>query len=120
MPTYEYECLSCGHRFEKLQRFSEDPEKVCPDCGCEVRRVIFPVGVIFKGSGWYITDSKKPQPVGTAAPSEEKPVDEKAAAAEMIAKADGNGKKDGPKDAKKDATKTEAKGDKALSSKAAS
>jgi predicted nucleic acid-binding Zn ribbon protein len=42
-----------------VQRFSDDPVKVCPECGAEVRRVIHPAGVIFKGTGWYITDSRK-------------------------------------------------------------
>ncbi len=59
MPTYEYQCKTCGHHFERVQRFADDPIKVCPECGAEVRRVIHPAGVIFKGSGWYITDSRK-------------------------------------------------------------
>ena len=59
MPTYEYQCKTCGHHFERVQRFSDDPIRECPDCGAEVRRVIHPAGVIFKGSGWYITDSRK-------------------------------------------------------------
>jgi putative FmdB family regulatory protein len=59
MPTYEYQCKTCGHHFERVQRFADDPIKVCPECGAEVRRVIHPAGVIFKGAGWYITDSRK-------------------------------------------------------------
>ena len=59
MPTYEYQCKTCGHHFERVQRFADDPIKICPECGAEVRRVIHPAGVIFKGSGWYITDSRK-------------------------------------------------------------
>jgi len=59
MPMYEYECGSCGRRFEELQRFSDDPLTVDPDCGGPVRRVIQPVGIIFKGSGFYVTDSRK-------------------------------------------------------------
>ncbi|MCX7026155.1 MAG: zinc ribbon domain-containing protein [Spirochaetes bacterium] len=60
MPTYEYECRSCQHRFEKFQSMSDDPIRVCPACGGSVRRVIGGgMGVIFKGSGFYITDSKK-------------------------------------------------------------
>lgn len=58
MPVYEYECESCSVRFEKVQRFSEDPLKQCPDCGGRVHRVIQPVGVIFKGSGFYVTDNR--------------------------------------------------------------
>lgn len=59
MPTYEYQCKTCGHHFDRVQRFSDDPIKECPECGAEVRRVIHPSGVIFKGAGWYITDSRK-------------------------------------------------------------
>lgn len=58
MPTYEYQCKTCGHHFEQFQRFSDDPLKECPKCSAEIRRVIYPTGVIFKGSGWYITDSR--------------------------------------------------------------
>ncbi|MBX0330310.1 zinc ribbon domain-containing protein [Oscillochloris sp. ZM17-4] len=59
MPTYVYACKSCGNQFEKFQSFKEDPLTVCP-CGQEgqVRRVIQPAGVVFKGSGWYINDSR--------------------------------------------------------------
>ncbi|MCL2265462.1 MAG: hypothetical protein FWC22_05405 [Treponema sp.] len=60
MPTYEYECTSCGHGFETFQSMSEQPLKDCPECGREVRRVIFGgTGVIFKGSGFYVTDKGK-------------------------------------------------------------
>ena len=60
MPTYEYECKSCGHTFEVFQAMSEDPLKSCPECGKEVRRLIHGgTGVIFKGSGFYVTDKGK-------------------------------------------------------------
>ncbi len=58
MPTYTYQCDSCGHGFEAVQRFADDPLAECPQCGASIRRVIQPVGVVFKGSGWYITDSR--------------------------------------------------------------
>jgi putative FmdB family regulatory protein len=58
MPTYTYQCDSCGHGFEAVQRFADDPLSECPQCGAPIRRVIQPVGVVFKGSGWYITDSR--------------------------------------------------------------
>ncbi len=58
MPVYEYECDNCSLRFEKMQRFSEDPLRICPDCGGSIHRVIQPVGVIFKGSGFYVTDNR--------------------------------------------------------------
>lgn len=57
MPTYEYECRKCGHTFEKFQRISEPPAKRCPECRGSVRRVLGGgAGLLFKGSGFYITD----------------------------------------------------------------
>lgn len=56
MPTYEYECVQCGHVFELFQTFQEEPVSVCPRCRGRVRRVFYPVGIIFKGTGWHITD----------------------------------------------------------------
>jgi putative FmdB family regulatory protein len=58
MPTYVYRCDSCDHTFELFQKMSDDPIDICPECGARVRRVIHPVGIVFKGSGWYINDSK--------------------------------------------------------------
>ncbi len=58
MPTYEYECCSCGRRFERRQSIHDDPIRTCPECPGVVRRVIHPVGVVFKGSGFYITDNR--------------------------------------------------------------
>ncbi len=58
MPTYEYLCEECGNRFDVRQRFSEDPITTCPQCTGSVRRVLHASGVIFKGSGWYLTDSR--------------------------------------------------------------
>jgi putative FmdB family regulatory protein len=60
MPTYEYECKSCSHIFEAFHGMSESPIKVCPQCGNEVRRLINGGnGIIFKGSGFYVTDKNK-------------------------------------------------------------
>ena len=60
MPTYEYECKSCGHRFDAFQSMQDEPLKTCPKCGEEIRRVIFGgAGVIFKGSGFYVNDKSK-------------------------------------------------------------
>jgi len=58
MPIYEYECQQCGIRFERLQKFSDLPVITCPECEGEVKRLIHPVGIVFKGSGWYVTDSR--------------------------------------------------------------
>lgn len=59
MPTYRYACPDCGFEFEKQQKFTDDPIKKCPNCGKKhVYRMVSKVAVSFKGSGWYITDSK--------------------------------------------------------------
>ena len=58
MPLYEYQCQSCGVRFERRQHITDEPVKVCPECGGEVHRLIHPVGIIFKGSGFYVTDNR--------------------------------------------------------------
>lgn len=74
MPTYDYECLHCGHTFEYFQAMSDDPLKECPQCGKEVRRLIGGgLGIIFKGSGFYVTDNRKSASAGsqTASKSEE-------------------------------------------------
>ena len=62
MPIYEYECQQCGIRFERLQKFSDSPVNTCPECEGEVKRLIHPVGIVFKGSGWYVTDSRSKSP----------------------------------------------------------
>jgi putative FmdB family regulatory protein len=59
MPTYVYACDTCGAQFEQFQSFKDEPLKTCPSCAGAVRRVFQPVGIVFKGSGWYITDSRK-------------------------------------------------------------
>jgi putative FmdB family regulatory protein len=65
MPTYEYECEGCHHTFEVAQRFSDPPPKACPRCRGRVRKVFYPVGVIFRGSGWHVTDYDKNGPKGS-------------------------------------------------------
>jgi putative FmdB family regulatory protein len=59
MPIYLYQCESCGLRFERLQRMSDDPLSDCPECDGHVHRVVQPVGIIFKGSGFYVTDNRQ-------------------------------------------------------------
>ena len=66
MPTYDYLCEKCGHRYEKFQSMSAEPDTECPECGGEVKRLIGSgAAVLFKGSGFYQTDYKKPsKPAG--------------------------------------------------------
>ena len=57
MPTYQYACVACDHEFEVVQSFSDESLKKCPECQGEIRKVYSAVGVVFKGSGFYKTDS---------------------------------------------------------------
>ncbi len=59
MPIYEYECTKCNHRFEKKQSFHDEPMAECPKCSESARRVFQPAPIIFKGSGFYVTDHRK-------------------------------------------------------------
>src|SRR5579859_587523 len=58
MPTYGYRCRTCGNEFEILQKMSDEPLKTCPKCSGELQKLVYPTGVIFKGSGFYKTDYK--------------------------------------------------------------
>ena len=91
MPLYEYQCDECGHRFERLQKFSDEPVKTCTVCGGRVQKLVSSSAIQFKGTGWYVTDyARKPsgdQPPGDA---------EKAEGKESKA-SEGTGAKEGPK-----------------------
>ncbi|HXX21497.1 MAG TPA: zinc ribbon domain-containing protein [Candidatus Acidoferrum sp.] len=56
MPLYEYECVKCGHRFEKIESSSASTTKKCPKCGAKAERLLAAPAIQFKGSGWYVTD----------------------------------------------------------------
>jgi putative FmdB family regulatory protein len=103
MPLYEYQCTKCGHRFEKIQKFSDKPIKKCPECGGKVEQTISAPAVQFKGSGWYVTDyAKKSGSSGSSASSD-------------------NGKDSKEKDSKetkKDEKKTESSSKESTSKKA--
>ena len=58
MPTYQYTCTDCGEPVEAVQKFTDDPLTVCAACGGRLRKVFSPVGIVFKGSGFYRTDSR--------------------------------------------------------------
>ena len=58
MPTYQYTCTECGEPVEAVQKFTDAPLTVCPACGGRLRKVFSPVGIVFKGSGFYRTDSR--------------------------------------------------------------
>jgi putative FmdB family regulatory protein len=91
MPTYGYECKSCGHTFDAFQSMSDEPIRVCPECGKEVRRLINGgTGVIFKGSGFYVTDKGKGGSAGGVSKPSTKPPSG-GASAESSAEAAGRG-----------------------------
>ena len=95
MPTYEYECETCGIRFERRQRITEEALTRCPECDGPVHRVLFPVGIVFKGSGWYCTDNRSGS--STMLPPKDEP---KSDAADKSEKTE---KKEEPKAEKKEA-----------------
>jgi putative FmdB family regulatory protein len=64
MPLYEYECDTCGHRFEIIQKFSDPPIEKCPKCGGSVHKLMSSPAFQFKGSGWYVTDYPKKDQAG--------------------------------------------------------
>ena len=76
MPTYEYACKACGEHLEVVQSFKDDPLTECPKCGGQLRKVFSPVGIAFKGSGFYKTDSR---PAAKSDKSESKPAESKPA-----------------------------------------
>lgn len=115
MPTYDYVCGACGHAFELFQAFQDDPISECPNCGGPVRRVISATAIIFKGSGWYATDSKRP----TAGLSAPKTGDTKASDAGADA-ATGGSSEASPTTAAADAEKTSPSEPKAKPDKSAS
>src|SRR5436305_1473217 len=70
MPTYQYACTECGEQLEVVQKFSDEPLTVCPACEGRLRKVFSPVGVVFKGSGFYKTDSRKSSTASSSTKSE--------------------------------------------------
>ena len=69
MPIYEYACTACGERTEAKQSFSDPPLEECPHCGGKLRKLYSPVGIVFKGSGFYSTDAKKSSSSGSSSSS---------------------------------------------------
>jgi|SRR3954462_2092912 putative FmdB family regulatory protein len=94
MPLYEYQCDACGHRFEKIQKFSDPLIDECPKCGeRQVHKLVSSPAIQFKGTGWYITDYAKKNTVdgakGESKDGDAKGADSKTSDANSSAKADG-------------------------------
>ena len=115
MPTYEYACKSCGHRFDMRQSFNDDPISDCPECGANVRRVLYPAGVIFKGSGWYATDSRK----GSASHSSSSSAESESSSSSSSESKPSDSKPDTAKDAALDKAAQTVKGTEKKSAAAA-
>ena len=71
MPIYEYACTACGERTEAKQSFSDPPLEECPHCGGKLRKLYSPVGIVFKGSGFYSTDAKSKSASSTSSSTKE-------------------------------------------------
>jgi len=97
MPFYEYKCDTCGHQFEVMQRISDEPLTACEACGAEVRRLIFPSALVYKGSGFYSTEYGRSR---FNAPNGEGKSESSTPSSESSSAADG---------AKSDTTKSETK-----------
>jgi len=93
VPTYEYTCTECGEQVEVVQKFTDDPLTVCTACGGRLRKVFSPVGIVFKGSGFYRTDSRNGSTASSPAASSEtksesKPSETKSESKPAAAKAE--------------------------------
>ena len=113
MPLYEYECDACGHRFERIRKFSDPPVETCPKCGSRVHKLVSSPAFQFKGTGWYVTDYAK-KDSGADAKGEKSDKSEKSdKGGEAGAKADA---KSESKSETKTESKSETKADSAKSS----
>ena len=116
MPTYQYTCTECGEGLEAYQKFTDDPLAVCPACGGKLRKIFSPVGIVFKGSGFYRTDSRasasngskesKDKPHNGSAP-DSSPSSEKSAGADQKTGSSSSGSSSGES---KPAAKKESSG----------
>jgi putative FmdB family regulatory protein len=109
MPLYEYQCDACGHKFEKIQKFSDPLETTCPKCGGAVHKLMSSPAIQFKGSGFYITDYAKKDHVASA-----KADKAEAAKSENAGKGDTSGKSE--KSDKSEKTSGNAKSESSSSS----
>ena len=113
MPTYQYTCTECGEPVEAVQKFTDAPLTVCAACGGRLRKVFSPVGIVFKGSGFYRTDSRN----GSSSAAKETKETKEKTPADSSSSADSNGSADKP--AKKDKKPEPAKSASSASEKVA-
>lgn len=115
MPTYQYTCTECGEPVEAVQKFSDEPLTVCSACGGRLRKVFSPVGIVFKGSGFYRTDSRKNSTSTVAA---EKPSGDSGSSSSSTSSESGssNGSADKPAAKKAETASTSSKSSSSSSS----
>ena len=106
MPLYEYQCESCSHRFERIQKFSDPPADTCPQCSGKVRKLISSPAIQFKGSGFYITDYGKQ---GSSKESTSQKADKAGAAAESKGETKSESKPEAKADSKPETKAASAK-----------
>ena len=117
MPTYQYRCTECGGQLEAVQKFTDDPLTVHDDCGGRLRKVFSPVGIVFKGSGFYRTDSRKgstaSEPASTASSSA-------GSSSDSSSSSGGDKSSSGDKAASSEKSSSSSSGDKSAASSSAS
>ncbi len=87
MPKYDYRCGACGLVYEKREGFDAPSMQTCPECSGAARRVLTPPAILFKGSGWYKTDSRGAEPVSSAPSTDTKPETKRDTAASSVGEA---------------------------------
>jgi len=102
VPTYQYTCTDCGDQLEAVQKFTDDPLSMCTSCGGRLRKVFSPVGIVFKGSGFYRTDSRNGSVPAPDAKKDKQP-------SEPAAASGSNGAADKPAAKKSETTASPAK-----------
>jgi putative FmdB family regulatory protein len=109
VPTYQYTCTDCGEPVEALQKFTDEPLTLCAACGGRLRKVFSPVGIVFKGSGFYRTDSRNGSSAAASA-AKDKPSGDSSSAASSDSVANGsNGSADKAAAKKSETASTPAK-----------
>ena len=94
MPTYQYTCTECGEPLEAVQKFTDAPLAVCPACGGRLRKVFSAVGIVFKGSGFYRTDSRNGSVAAPAAKDKDKSSSSESSSSSATSDSSSNGSAD--------------------------
>ena len=108
MPTYQYTCTDCGEPVEAVQKFTDAPRTVCAACGGRLRKVFSPVGIVFKGSGFYRTDSRNGSSASAPAKEKEKASSDSSSSSESSTSSS-NGSADKPAAKKTETASTSSK-----------